>query len=688
MRRGSALLKVLQQTDHLEQVYSGLRRGTEISGLDADGRTLAMSDGSGRVALVDVGSRRRRVSFATGQAGHVGVVFAPGDRELATLAGDRTVRLWDHEGRPLTDARVTSGPVLVGEFRPDGGLLATEGPGGIVTLWDTASGDEVADLPRVVVANPDLAFSADGRRLAIAGAPSVVVDLATRATILQTTVQDLYPESAVALNADGSLLATSNDQTRAVELWDVGTQRKLQTQFALPGGASANVLAFSADGSVLAGGMGVGGLTRWNVETGQVLGESLQGNADAVTAIRFGRDPSHVTTGSQSGVAVWNLSASGLSQARSVGGTRLDDVQYSRDGRSVAVAQRDGHVALLDARTLHVRRTVRVGAFDVFSGAWIGFHANGRFLTEAIGGALVDFDLKTQRRVHRPLRLARSTFGFALSPKGDLAAAVDEIGNLKVINLKRWNVQWLIEPGRDSAATSAFSPDAGHLAYGTTGGEIRLLDTRLNRRHPLVPGRNTLLRTFPSAVESLAFTPNGDDLIAGSVDGKVRVIDISSGEEIGTPLVGQNVRVAGLKVSPDGKLLVVNGRLIYDLSARRVVGDLVSDFGRAAAAFAPDGKTFAVLGDQELRVWKLDPASWTRRAAPPSGGISPAPSGTSSWAIGPTTRRARGGPTGHHEPPRPSGGSGPVPSMSRGKSCALAWEAASLSRSGGEQQRG
>ena len=610
----SALLNVVQQTDHLDHLFGGVPRGKDISGLDADGRTLALTDGSGRVELVDVATRRASVAFATGQRGNIVVVFAPGDRELATLAEDGTVRLWDHNGHSRSDALSTFASVLAGSFSPDGRLLATEGGDGAVTLWDGANGDQLAELPKVVIAGADIDFSADGRLLAIAGAPSVVIDLATKATVLQTTVQNLYPDHAVALSPDGTLLATSSDQTRSVELWDVRTQRKLQTHLGVPAGASVGVLAFSTDGTVLAGGMGVGSLTRWSVATGQVIGEPIEGNADAVTAIRFGRDPAHVTTSSQSGVAVWNLGASGLSQARSVGSTRLDDVQYSRDGRSIVVAQRDGNVALLDARNLHVRRTVRVGAFDVFSGAWIGLHANGRFLTEAIGGALVDFDLKTQRRVHRPLRLARSTFGFALSPRADLAAAIDEIGNLKLVNLKRWNVQWLIEPGRDSASTTAFSPDARHLAFGTTGGEIRLLDTRLNRRHPLVPGRNTLLRTLPSAVEALAFTPDGDDVIAGSVDGKVRVIDVSTGKEIGAPLVGQNVRVAGLKVSPDGKLLVVNGRLIYELNTHRVAGDLVSDFGSAAAAFAPDGKTFAVLGDQELRVWKLDPASWTRRA--------------------------------------------------------------------------
>ena len=145
------------------------------------------------------------------------MVFAPGDREFATLAEDGTVRLWDqHRNSPhsLSGALSTFASVLVGAFRPDGRLLATEGGDGTVTLWDAASGDELTELPKVVIDGADIDFSADGRLLAIAGAPSVVIDLTTKATVLQTTVQNLFLDQAVALSPDGTLLATSSDQRR------------------------------------------------------------------------------------------------------------------------------------------------------------------------------------------------------------------------------------------------------------------------------------------------------------------------------------------------------------------------------------------------------------------------------------------------------------------------------------------
>ena len=190
----SALLMALQRSPRLARFLPGLSAGVDAADVSRDGNTVAVVSSDHTVHLFDPRTGRHLSSFATGQSGQTaGVVLSPDGQTIVTLGGDATVELWDREGRslgpPLGAGDQTSLPgglkgahVRQAAFSPDGRRLVTLDDTGHVLLWDVVAERAVAELPVVnlpFINKYDIAFSPDGTQVAVAGAPSVVVDTKT-----------------------------------------------------------------------------------------------------------------------------------------------------------------------------------------------------------------------------------------------------------------------------------------------------------------------------------------------------------------------------------------------------------------------------------------------------------------------------------------------------------------------------
>ena len=204
------------------------------------------------------------------------------------------------------------------DYSADGRRLAVAGEGGGVGVWDVESGEQLGALlraprgPRTV--NPRtvsaLAFGqGDLLAAAEAGGAVRIWDLGRR-ELLRPPLRLPASVLGLAFSPDGSQLAIpfgafSDEGPNGVEILDVGSGERL-ARLSTDGEVSS--VAFSPDGSLLAGGEVDGGALLWATDGWRRVGRPLAlGNASALE-VEFSPDGHTLATShSDQTAALWDV---------------------------------------------------------------------------------------------------------------------------------------------------------------------------------------------------------------------------------------------------------------------------------------------------------------------------------------------------------------------------------------------
>jgi WD40 repeat protein/class 3 adenylate cyclase len=572
-----------------------------------------------------------------GQAsGLEAAVFTPDGRTLATPTSDGTgTILWDTRTRGELAILKRSRVNLGAAFSPDGRRLAVpaasngpDEPSGM-EIWDVQARRLERFLPSPSGSLTNATWSDDGRLLIAQGGVRfpVTTPPPTSAAVWDARTWHHQPEWRLDPTYVGDrLLAASVNGRRialpasdgSIRVWDVATRAPvgspLQPNDLLGRDASGvTTMAFSRDGSLLAIGLIAGAVVVVDVDSGRLASPVLTLSDDVPTSIELSPDNAVLAVGRADGRTQLfdRKSATSLGVPLAANAAKINDVSFSPDGSMLATGglDRTGALWSLDGhRSIGSPLTGQSGYVTQAT-----YTRDGRLLTAATDGTVAVRDGATGR-IARRLRLGIAALTVAIDDARGLVAAGGRGSTVRV---------WRLDTGEPVASVDVGDAWVHHVAFR--------------------PGGRVLAVTVDHA--------KGDLEQATGREFGLRLVDATTGRDVGKPIVFDNGDPIAVAWSPDGGRLAVvtpdNFMRIYDAPTRRQLLRIENvDAPILDAAFSRDGSR-VVAGTQSGATRQWD--AMTGKEIPPAlegqvgpiGGVDFGPGDTllATTALGLSTTR-------------------------------------------------
>lgn len=317
-----------------------------------------------------------------------------------------------------------------------------------------------------------ISLSNDGRLLATAGDDDgkiILWDVATGRELRHFVGHKSRPLSALFFNGGSELISAGEDQT--VRIWNAATGAEVR-RFALAsaelGVNTAVPKGFSLDGKLLIAQRGDGMMQVWDVAQGKIV-RTFKFN-ETVWSFGVAEDGTLALTTREGKAKVWNVQT-GVELQKSYASKGTVAIVFSRDGRWVARADKEGNVEVIDARTgASSRRFPSVDTSDTIQR--LVFSLDGERLAVRVGENVIVLDLRSTSKA-MATKLHRAAWDLVLSNDGrQLISASDRIDHWDVATAK---VQRSFS-ARGSAIQSFSSIDNTRILVGSVGASF-LVDT-------------------------------------------------------------------------------------------------------------------------------------------------------------------------------------------------------------------
>ena len=395
------------------------------------------------------------------------------------------------------------------------------------------------------------------------------------------------------------------------------------TQFSLPEGAKARLgkgaigeVRFSPDGSRLAISSSIG-IWFYDPATGKAL--DLLPQTDSTSAFAFAYSPDGTTIAramNNSKVGFWDVTTKQRIGTLTKYGRHITAIAYAPDGTRIVSGNSDDAVRVWDTMTMQRIGTLR--GYHTGGVTAVAYAPNGTTIATGCGWRSRDdkdntntgqlWDALTGIRTAKLAGHAKRITAIAYSPDSATIATASrdstvrlwhtDTGKHKTTLKHRQGLNATLPWNRDADAvnTIAYSPDGNTIATGTQNGKVRLWDARTGRLQ-------TQFTAHAFGVASIAYSPDGNTIATVSRDGTAELWDGQTG--IHKTTITKHSRITPLAYSFEGNTLATRepgGLGLRDASTGK--RKTLTTIRGTPIAYSPEGNTIATKNwNDTVQLW-------------------------------------------------------------------------------------
>lgn len=341
-------------------------------------------------------------------------------------------------------------------------------------------------------------------------------------------------------------VVTANRQAGSISIWDPEANQILSTipgaDFASFPNQKGNLIAVSSNDNTV---------KLLEISSGQGL-SSFSGHQTRVRAAAFSPDGKYLLTKSNSEYILWEIESSTimLEIPAPLGDAQILGAAFSQDGQYIALIDKDSAITIFEIESAQQTLSFQPG-LDILA---IAFNPDGTYLAgagRAVFAAIWDV---ASGEVVNTLDLLQLPVSSGQAQDETITFSPD--GNRLALSGIIWdpvNGQMLFPLlGHTQGLTSqVFNSDGTRLITASLDGIVRIWD--------LSPQHELLVLSHPSSnfLWDVAFSPDGNYLATAGADKTAIIWDVSKGKKIVT-LHGHTDIVNGIEFNADGSLLATS----------------------------------------------------------------------------------------------------------------------------------
>jgi WD40 repeat protein/class 3 adenylate cyclase/energy-coupling factor transporter ATP-binding protein EcfA2/predicted Ser/Thr protein kinase len=365
--------------------------------------------------------------------------------------------------------------------------------------------------------------------------------------------------------------------------------------------APVNGAAFSPDGRLLAT-VTQDGTTLWDTATWRRAGTPLRSSQGGWEGVDFSRDGRTLAiAGGKGRVELWDVSTRKELReltdpaAATSAEPALAVVRYSPDGRVIAAgAQQTNHVTVWDAASGRVLAGPIITNPPGGGAQSITFSPDSkRVAVPGAPGTVGIWEVASGDRVGKPVAIGSASVNEAIFARdGRSLIASDDSGSVSIVDIRtRRRIRPPLSVGNKPAGALDLSPDGRLLAAASYEGSVFVWDLKTGAQY------GASLRSDTSPVNDVVFSPDGRTLVSSHLRSAV-VWNLNGDQAIGKAFGGPTDFTTDVSFDSDGKRLaagMLDGRtIVYDTATRRATLRIGGSSIVTSVAFRPDGKLVAV----------------------------------------------------------------------------------------------